>query len=121
MKAAGDVSEYNAFVVGSAAYFGHWLKGATEFVRDHRAVLADRPTWLFSSGPLGTEQTDAQGRDQHVAAEPTEIGEFRETIHPRGHHVFFGALDPGKLGFRDRAIRTLPAALIPCARGYLPP
>ncbi|MDP1803810.1 MAG: hypothetical protein Q8K72_01455, partial [Acidimicrobiales bacterium] len=28
---------------------------------------------------------------------------------------FFGALDPGKLGFRDRAMRTLPAgrALFP--------
>ena len=115
VRAAGDVSEYNAFVVGSAAYFGHWLKGATEFVRDHGAVLADRPTWLFSSGPLGTEPTDAQGRDQRVAAEPKEIPEFREQIQPRDHRVFFGALDPGTLGFRDKAIRTLPAgrALLP--------
>lgn len=115
VRAAGDVSEYQAFVVGSAAYFGHWLKGATEFVRDHQAVLADRPTWLFSSGPLGTEPTDAQGRDQHVAAEPKDIAEFREAIHPRDHHVFFGAMDPSKLGLRDRAVRTLPAG-----RGLLP-
>lgn len=115
VRAAGDVSEYNAFVVGSAAYFGHWLKGATEFVRDHGAVLADRPTWLFSSGPLGTEPTDAEGRDQHVTAEPKEIAEFREAIRPRGDHVFFGAMDPGRLGLRDRAVRSLPAgrALFP--------
>ena len=115
VRAAGDVSEYQAFVIGSAAYFGHWLKGATEFVRDHQAVLAERPTWLFSSGPLGTEATDAKGQDQHVAAEPKDIAEFREAIHPRDHHVFFGAMDPGKLGLRDRAVRTLPAgrALMP--------
>ena len=115
MRAVRDLSDYNAFVIGSAAYLGHWLKGATLFVQDHRAILADRPVWLFSSGPLGTEQTDAQGRDLHVAAEPKEIAELREAIQALDHHVFFGALDPDKLGFRDRVIRTLPAgrALLP--------
>ena len=110
IDATGDLSDYGAFVIGSAAYFGHWRKEAIEFVRNNRAALTDRPTWLFSSGPLGTEPTDAQGRDQRVVAEPREIAEFREAITPRDHHVFFGALDPGKLGFRDRTIRSLPAA-----------
>jgi menaquinone-dependent protoporphyrinogen oxidase len=113
--AVEDLSGYDAFVIGSAAYIGHWQKEATEFVRRNQAVLAERPTWLFSSGPLGTEPTDAQGRDQRAAAEPNEIADLREAIHPRDHCVFFGALDPRKLGFRDRAIRTLPAgrALLP--------
>ncbi len=111
----GDLSGYDAFVVGSAAYMGHWLKEATEFVRLNAATLADRPTWLFSSGPLGTEPTDAQGRDQRIAAEPSEIPVLRELILARGHRVFFGALDPSRLGLRDRAIRALPAgrALLP--------
>jgi menaquinone-dependent protoporphyrinogen oxidase len=114
VSAAGDLARYDAFVIGSAAYIGHWQKEATEFARRNQAVLAKRPTWLFSSGPLGTEPTDAQGRDQREA-EPNEIAELREAIHPRDHRVFFGALDPRKLGFRDRAIRTLPAgrALLP--------
>lgn len=114
-KQAGDLMTYDAFVIGSAAYKGHWRKEAAEFVRRNRAVLADRPAWLFSSGPLGTEPIDAQGRDLRVAAEPKEIPEFREAIHPRDHRVFFGALDPSKLGFSDRAIRALPAgrALLP--------
>jgi menaquinone-dependent protoporphyrinogen oxidase len=112
---AGDLAGYDVFVVGSAAYLGHWQKRATEFVRDNRDLLASRPTWLFSSGPLGTEPTNAQGVDQRVASEPTEIPELEEAIHPRDHRVFFGALDPGKLSVRDRAIRTLPAgrALLP--------
>jgi menaquinone-dependent protoporphyrinogen oxidase len=110
-----DISEYDAFVIGSAAYLGHWQKDATDFVNRNAAVLADRPTWLFSSGPLGNQPTDAKGRDQRVAAEPKEIPAFRDQIHPRDHRVFFGALDPGALGLRDRVIRTLPAgrALLP--------
>jgi menaquinone-dependent protoporphyrinogen oxidase len=66
--------------------------------------------WLFSSGPLGTEPVDAQGRDLTVAAEPKEIAEFTGAIHPRGHRVFFGVLDPGRLGLGERALRKLPAA-----------
>jgi menaquinone-dependent protoporphyrinogen oxidase len=64
--------------------------------------------WLFSSGPLGTQTTDADGRDVRAGAEPEEIAEFRESIHPGHHRVFLGALDPSKLGFRDRLIKALP-------------
>ena len=115
VTAAGDLTGYDAFVVGSAVYMGHWQKEAVEFVRQNRAVLAGRPVWLFSSGPLGTEPTDAQGQDLTAAAEPKEIGEFRQAIAPRGHQVFFGVLDPGRLGLGERALRKLPAgrALLP--------
>ncbi|HCU96793.1 MAG TPA: protoporphyrinogen oxidase [Actinobacteria bacterium] len=109
-SAAGDLAGYGAFVIGSAVYMGHWQKEAVEFVRRNRAVLAGRPVWLFSSGPLGTEPTDAQGQDLAAAAEPKEIAEFGEAIAPRGHRVFFGVLDPGRLGLGERALRKLPAA-----------
>ena len=114
VTAAGDLTGYDAFVVGSAVYMGHWQKEAVEFVRHNRAVLAGRPVWLFSSGPLGTEPTDAQGQDLTAAAEPKEIGEFRQAIAPRGHQVFFGVLDPGRLGLGERALRKLPA-VAPCS------
>ena len=115
VQAAGALAGYDAYVVGSAAYVGSWLKDATEFVRDHQAVLATKPVWLFNSRPLGTEPADAQDRDKRVATEPKEFAELNVTIRPRRTRVFFGALDPSKLGFRDRAIRTLPAgrALLP--------
>jgi len=98
-KRADDPTDYDAVVIGSAAYYFHWMKDATKFVRRHRDVLANRPVWLFSSGPLGTDVTDAQGRDVRVVTEPKEIAEFKETIHPKDHRVFFGALDGSKLGF----------------------
>ena len=115
IKAVGDLAGYGAFVVGSAAYIGHWLPEAVEFVRANQAVLTNRPTWLFSSSPLGTEPMNGLTHDQRLAAEPKEMPELREAIRPRDHRVFCGALTPAKLGLRDRAIRTLPAgrALLP--------
>ncbi len=94
-----DPADYDAAVIGSAVYFGHWMKYAAEFVRRNRDALADRPVWLFSSGPLGTDAKDAQGRDLLVVSEPQEIAEFRQAIKPRDHRVFFGVLDQSKLGF----------------------
>ena len=40
-----DVDRYDAFVIGSAAYTGHWLKDASRFVQQHRSLL-DEPTGL---------------------------------------------------------------------------
>ncbi len=58
-----DATRYDAFVVGAAAYMYHWLGEATEFVERNRDLLATRPTWLFSSGPIGEERLDKDGRD----------------------------------------------------------
>lgn len=91
---AAPVADYDAFVIGSAAYMGGWMGEATTFVRRHRDVLAGHPVWLFSSGPVGTELVDAKGRDQLVASRPKEFGEFARTIQPRDEQVFFGAYDP---------------------------
>ncbi|VVB96589.1 Flavodoxin domain protein [uncultured archaeon] len=102
--------DYEAFVIGSAVYMMHWLKEATEFVKGNSALLANRPVWFFSSGPLGTETKDAQGQDLRAVTEPKEIAEFRELIKPRDHRVFFGVLDSSKLGFGHRMLRKLPAA-----------
>jgi menaquinone-dependent protoporphyrinogen oxidase len=106
--AAGDLAAYDAFVIGSAAYYGSWLKEATAFARQNQSILASRPVWLFSSGPIGAA-TDAQGSDARAAAEPKQIAELRETLRPRDHRVFFGALERSRLGFVDRLVAGLPA------------
>jgi menaquinone-dependent protoporphyrinogen oxidase len=112
VKEVGDPSGYDAVVIGSAAYLFHWLGEATAFVKRHRALLASRPVWLFSSGPLGTETVDEQGRDVLTTTEPKEFAEFREALHPRDTRIFFGAWDPSAppIGLAERMTRMMPAA-----------
>jgi menaquinone-dependent protoporphyrinogen oxidase len=103
----GAVAPYGAFVVGSALYMGHWLRGTRDFVVRNQRVLAARPLWLFSSGPLGVQTVDERGRDVLRAAEPKELRLFRDLVGPRDHRVFQGALDSSRLsGIHRLAIRT---------------
>jgi menaquinone-dependent protoporphyrinogen oxidase len=105
---AADPAGYQAVVIGSAAYFFHWMKPAAQYVRRNRATLAKLPVWLFSSGALGFYPGEAQTRDPLYRQEAKEIAEFRASIQPRDHQVFFGAMDHGKLGFFHRLLRKLP-------------
>jgi menaquinone-dependent protoporphyrinogen oxidase len=103
VEAVDDLDGYDAFVIGSAVYGGHWTQEATEFVRRHRVLLADRPVWLFSSGPIGKMAT------RYEPVEPNGVTAIRRTLSPRDHRVFFGAwdrsrLDRSKLGVAERII-----------------
>jgi menaquinone-dependent protoporphyrinogen oxidase len=95
-----SVGEYDAFVVGSAVYMFHWTKEAKQFVLKNQAHLASRPVWLFSSGPVGNQKTNSEGRDllDVSVSGPKEIEELTAAAKPRSHRVFFGALDGSKLG-----------------------
>jgi menaquinone-dependent protoporphyrinogen oxidase len=115
LQPAGDVrsvKDYDAVVVGGAAYAFHWLKEATGLVRRHRDTLAVRPVWLFSSGPLGTDAVDKDGRDVRETTRPSEFAELEAAIHPRDTRVFFGAWDPTAkpVGLMERMMRLMPAA-----------
>ena len=104
-----DARSYDAFVIGSAAYRGSWLKGPVELVGRHVDVLAERPVWLFSSGPLGDALRDDRGRDLMESTRPRQFAEFRDALAPQDTRVFYGALDPARLRLGDRLVRLLPA------------
>ncbi len=104
-----DPGRYGAVVLGSAVYFGRWMIEAIEFVHDQADSLAGRPVWLFSSGPLGAERTDDQGRDLREVSRPEDAGELDELLHPLEHRVFFGSLDRGGLGVGEWVVSAIPA------------
>ncbi len=108
VEAVGDLDQYDGFVIGSATYAFHWLKPAQRFVHHHEQVLGRRPVWLFSSGPLGDE-AEQNGRDVREDAQPKEVRRLAELLRARDAHVFFGALDPGRLTVAERLVRTMPA------------
>jgi menaquinone-dependent protoporphyrinogen oxidase len=85
---------YDAVVLGSAIYMGRWLPEATALVDECGEDLATRPTWLFSSGPIG---------DPPQPAAP-DLSELVERVHARGHRVFGGKLERGTLSLPERAI-----------------
>jgi len=107
-----DAAGYDAAVIGSAAYAFHWLGDATSFVRRNAAALKELPVWLFSCGPLGTDEVDAKGRDVRATSEPKEFAEFRHSIQPRGTRVFYGAFDPeaAPVGLMERVMHVIPQA-----------
>jgi menaquinone-dependent protoporphyrinogen oxidase len=107
-----DLEPYDAFVIGAAAYMFHWLKDATKFAKRNRELLATRPVWLFSSGPVGTDLVDKEGRDVLETTRPKEFAELVPMLHARGERIFFGAWDPSAppIGLAERFMHLLPAA-----------
>ncbi len=107
VSAAGAVDGYEAAVIGSAVYYGSWMKDAAAFVRQHRTALAERPVWLFSSGPT---LDPAKPRDVPQTPEAKEVAELEEAITPREHRTFPGRLESGQLSFVERmAIKAVKA------------
>jgi menaquinone-dependent protoporphyrinogen oxidase len=92
-----DLADYDAAVIGSAVYLGHWLEPARSFVEHHDKELAGRPTWLFSSGPIGDPPRPG-------AQEAVHVDDLVEATSARDHHLFAGRLDRHRLGFGERAV-----------------
>jgi menaquinone-dependent protoporphyrinogen oxidase len=100
---------FDAYVIGSAAYIGKWEKDATDYVKRHQAIIASKPCWLFSSGPVGTERVDKKGNS--LLSDPRTVVELKPILQPRGTGVFFGAWDPSSpsASLAERIVRQIPA------------
>ena len=103
--AVDNVGAYAAVVVGSAVYYFHWMKDALRLLRSNRELLVERPVWLFSSGPLGTEETDPQGHDLR-GAQARKRAADDETRRPGAGRPAAGDRGPGS----SRFLRRHPAA-----------
>jgi len=108
-KDVDKASGYDAYVVGSATYEFNWRRSARKFVERNAEVLAAKPTWLFASGPVGTETVDKEGNDVLKGAEPKQFTEYEDLVHPRGKQVFRGAYHHDKIRGADRIITWMPA------------
>ena len=99
VTALRGASGYGAYVVGSAVYMFHWMKEAKQFLSHNKETFAGKPVWLFSSGPVGTDRTNAKGQDllEVSVSGPKELDELRAMTDFRDHRIFFGALDGSKL------------------------
>jgi menaquinone-dependent protoporphyrinogen oxidase len=99
MEDVDELSSYSAYVLGSAIYMGSWLPAARAFVEEHHELIGERPTWLFSSGPVG--------EPPHDGRHAFDAGGLLAATHARDHHLFGGKLDRRALGIRERLITRL--------------
>jgi menaquinone-dependent protoporphyrinogen oxidase len=95
----GDLAAYQAVVLGSAVYIGRWRKQAARFLQANESVLADKPVWLFSSGPPGEGDPVELTQGWRL---PGKLQPIADRIQPRDIAVFHGALDPDKLNPMER-------------------
>lgn len=92
---------YDAVVLGSAVYMRRWRGDAKHFLRDHRKELAQRPFWVFSSGPVG----QPKGSDTEASwAEPPKVMKEVEELGARDHVVFGGRLPTEPRGPIERSM-----------------
>jgi menaquinone-dependent protoporphyrinogen oxidase len=96
-----DLTPYKAVVLGSAVYVGQWRKEAATFLEDNEKELAERPVWLFSSGPTG------EGDPVHLMKGfrfPEAQQPIADRIRPRDIAFFHGVLDMKELSLADKLI-----------------
>jgi len=89
----GDITGYDAFVIGSAVYAGHWTNPAKSLAL---RIGVGKPVWLFSSGPIGDPPKPEE--------EPVDVAQVTEATNPQGHKIFAGKVDKSVLSFGERAI-----------------
>ncbi|SNX56031.1 menaquinone-dependent protoporphyrinogen oxidase [Streptomyces sp. TLI_55] len=87
-----SVADYDAVVVGGGLYAGRWHRQARRFVRRHHRALAEKPLWLFSSGPL-----DASASEKDIPPVPG-VRRAMNRLDARGHVTFGGCLVEGAEG-----------------------
>ena len=100
----GSIDEYDAVVLGSAVYAGHWLRAARDLVERSSSALAARPVWLFSSGPVGDPSRKLA---QRMSEDPVELAFIQEATRAREHRMFAGRLDKQNLSRPEKAVLTV--------------
>jgi menaquinone-dependent protoporphyrinogen oxidase len=93
---ATDLSAYQAVILGSAVYIGRWRKEAVKFLQANEQTLAEKPVWLFSSGPTGEGDPVELLQGWRF---PGKLQPIVDRIQPRDIAVFHGAVDVNKLNF----------------------
>ena len=96
-----DLTPYKAVVLGSGVYIGRWRKGAATFLKANEKALAERPVWLFSSGPTGEGDPVELTNGWRF---PKALQPIADRIQPRDVAVFHGVMDGEKLNPFERWI-----------------
>lgn len=116
-----DATGFDGYVIGSGVYMGAWLKDGLEYLERNKSQLADKPVWIFSSGPLPNAVVEQRSADPiENALGPADgpgsggrkkVDALAQAIHVRDHVVFEGAFNPdaAPTNILERVVRAVPA------------
>jgi len=96
----GSLAGFDAVVLGSAVYTGHWMPPAVQLAGRVGAELPGRPVWLFSSGPGGDP---SRKMVQQMGADPADVPRLISVTRACDHRVLAGKLDHHGLRGLQRA------------------
>jgi menaquinone-dependent protoporphyrinogen oxidase len=91
VRDAADVAlvvDYDAVIVGSALYYHRWRPEAVRLLERNARALAERPVWLFHSGPCGP------GAATDQVSLPAKVALLAAGIDAERTATFGGRLDP---------------------------
>jgi len=100
-----ELNHYQAVILGSAVYIGKWQKEAEAFLKVNEQSLANRPVWIFSSGPSG------EGNPLELVEGvlvPPNLKAITDRIQPRDITIFHGNIDLNKInGLEKFAVKNV--------------
>ena len=95
-EAVISIDGFDAVIVGSGVYAGHWVASARAFVERERDVLRTKRVWLFSSGPVGDPAKPLE--------DPIDAAPMMAASGAIEHRTFAGRLNKDSLGFGEKLI-----------------
>ena len=113
-RGVGDITGYDAVVVGGGLYMGKWHADARRLLKRHRRELAGKRVALFGMGPDSLEESKvAESRkqlDRALAATPE--------VEPIAVTIFGGALEPESWRFPFNRLPAFDARNWDAIRGW---
>ena len=98
----GDLSAYDAYVIGSAIRMGSWLGEAKTFVEENAVRLQAAPTAFFTVHMLNTDNSEESTNNRAAYVAP-----IHAIVQPQAEAFFAGKIELGKMSFLDRMISKM--------------
>src|SRR5690625_1946217 len=89
-----DVREYDAVIVGTAVYMGHWITKEREILTKHRLAVLDSLVWLYNASPIAV----------HAEVNLMNVEELLQLVDAREHKLFRGSIARRNLSVAERLL-----------------
>ncbi len=98
--------QYYAYILGAPLYIGQLHGDMRRFIARNKFLIQQRPTALFSLGPITTEPDEMRGAVKQFEGQLKKFGWFQ----PVATKVFIGAYNPSELEGMHKLFTSMAAS-----------